>query len=121
MCSVRSFLEGLDGNEGALIATVGIESLLPGADLVGVFSPVVSSNSVLVSPALFCGVPFSVTASSASSAISSSLFRRKELDDEVNEPDVWSMHADDKAVSVMSVGAAIENVVSYGENLSRTA
>lgn len=58
--------------------------------------------------------------SSASSAISISLRRRREFEEEVIEPEaVCSRHAEDSALSVSSDGCERENTVSCGENLSR--
>lgn len=67
-----------------------------------------------------CVTSFVAGLSSASSAISISLRRRRELDEEVMEPDaVCSRHADDRALSVSSEACDKEKTVSCGENLSR--
>jgi hypothetical protein len=59
--------------------------------------------------------------SSASSAISISLRRRRELEEEVIEPEaVCKRHADESALSVSSDGFESEKTVSWGENLSST-
>ena len=63
----------------------------------------------------------SVAFSSASSVISISLRRRRELEEEVIEPEAaCNKHADDRALSVRSEDLAMEKTVSWGENLSRT-
>ena len=59
--------------------------------------------------------------SSASSVISISLRRRRELEEEVIEPEaVCSKHAEDSALSVRSEDLDSEKTVSWGENLSKT-
>lgn len=61
-----------------------------------------------------------VVFSSASSVISFSLRRRRELEDEVIEPEAaWSKHAEDNALSVSSDDCERVNTVSCGENLSK--
>lgn len=61
-----------------------------------------------------------VLVSSASSAISISLRRRRELEEEVIEPEAaCNKHAEDSALSVRSADFAKENTVSWGENLSK--
>ena len=68
-----------------------------------------------------CASSLPTVVSSASSAISFNRRRRRELDEEVIEPEaVCSRHAEDNALSVRSVGCATEKTVSCGENLSRT-
>lgn len=63
----------------------------------------------------------SVACSSASSVISISLRRRRELEEEVIEPEAaCNKHAEDSALSVRSVDLDSEKTVSWGENLSRT-
>ena len=63
----------------------------------------------------------SVAFSSASSVISISLRRRRELEEEVIEPEAaCNKHAEDSALSVRSVDLDNEKTVSWGENLSRT-
>lgn len=58
--------------------------------------------------------------SSASSVISTSLRRRRELDDEVMDPEaVCREQAEESALSVSSVETEREKTVSWGENLSR--
>ena len=62
-----------------------------------------------------------VAFSSASSVISISLRRRRELEEEVIEPEaVCSKHAEDSALSVRSEDLDSEKTVSWGENLSKT-
>ena len=63
---------------------------------------------------------FPMLCSSASSVISISLRRRKELDNEAIEPlVVWSKHADEREPSVRSDGCAKVKTASLGENFSR--
>ena len=62
-----------------------------------------------------------VAFSSASSVISISLRRRRELEEEVIEPEaVCSKQAEDRALSVRSEDLDSEKTVSWGENLSKT-
>lgn len=64
-----------------------------------------------------CFVPFS----SASSVISISRRRRRELDEDVIDPDaVCKRHADDRALSLSSDAWDRASTVSFGVNLSRT-
>lgn len=58
--------------------------------------------------------------SSASSVISFSLRRRRELEEEVIDPEAaCSKHAEDNALSVSSGACERVNTLSCGENLSR--
>jgi hypothetical protein len=60
------------------------------------------------------------TPSSASSTISINRRLRRELEEDVIDPDAaWRRQADDKALSVRSVASLNSKVVSCGENLSR--
>ena len=59
--------------------------------------------------------------SSSSSAISINRLRRSELVEEDVDPEAaCSEHAADNLVSLSSLAAAMENVVSYGANRSQT-
>jgi ribulose 1,5-bisphosphate synthetase/thiazole synthase len=69
----------------------------------------------------FCSGCLEAPCSAASSVISFSRRRRRELDEDVSDPEaVWSAHAEDSAVSVRSSGEVRGNVVSCGVKVSVT-
>ena len=86
---------------------------LPGLSLVSVGAG--TDGGARVGASVSLGAPFS----SASSVISISLRRRRELEEDVIDPEaVCKRHADERALSLRSEASVRVRVVSF-ENLSR--